>query len=313
MKEIPLDNYYHFKSCVGCTFHPGMDSSLLYIYDRLGVKYVNDPGQSTCMGFCYHNGIVPFGTNLAINARNLSLVEESGKSCVCVCPTSYGNLRECGEHLSKHPESLARVNAVLKNIKRSYGGSAKVYHASEVIYAHRERLLKMAKHGLGGLRVATHHGCHYTKIFYNDTLGGGCENPTLLDEIVETFGGKAVDYPERSLCCGMGFYHTLENREYTRAISLRKLRSIRKAQPDIIVTHCPGCLFVFDYFQRLHAEATGEKFSIPVINIAQLVSVLLGGDPRKVAGAEAHMVSLSPVLKRLETGPGEGGRKNARQ
>lgn len=302
MKGVPLDNYYHFKSCVTCTFCPGMDSSILYLYDKLGVRYANEPGQASCSGFCYHSGTLPWETNVALNARNLALAERSGKEVVCVCPTTYGNLKECREHLAKHPVELAKVNGILQGIGRSYGGGARVFHASEVVHAHMQRLRGLAKFGLDGMRIATHHGCHYSKIFYREVLGDSFERPLVLDDIVSAFGGVPVDYTERSLCCGMGFHHTLLDREYTKAIALRKLLSIIESGAELLLTQCPGCQMTLDYCQPSLAASSGIERPIPVMTYAQMVALLLGADPDKVAGVRAHAVPLEPVLRKMGVG-----------
>lgn len=298
MKEIPDDKIYHFKSCVMGTFFPGSEKSLLYIYEKLRLDFVDDDAQTSCMGFCYHSGIIPWKTNLAVNARNMSLAEVQGRNIVCVCPTSYGNLKECRKAL-ENAETRGEVNKALSRIKRSYQGGANIYHASELVYACRDRLREMAEFNLKGIRVATHHGCHYSKIFYQEVASGEWERPTVLDEIAEAFGGEVVEYQERGLCCGMGFHHLLMDREYTRQTAFRKLASIDEAKPDFILTNCPGCQMILDYMQPAFRKETGSEMNVPVLNYAQLVALLLCADPVRVVGIRTHVVSPEKIVERL--------------
>ena len=95
LDAIPQNNYYLFKSCVTCSMYPGIEKSIRFVLDKIGVSYTDDPGHSSCSGFGYHAGIVPLRANLALNARNFSLAAGApDKNIVCTCPTSYGNLKE---------------------------------------------------------------------------------------------------------------------------------------------------------------------------------------------------------------------------
>lgn len=301
MKEIPTDKVYHFKSCVMGTFFPGSELSLLYIYERLGLVVSNDDSQTTCMGFCYHGGIIPWKTNLAVNARNMAIAEEQSRNIVCICPTSYGNLKECRKAL-ENAETRNTVNKILSQVRRVYQGKVDVFHASEIVYALRQKLKDMAKFSLNGIRIATHHGCHYSKIFYQEVASGEWERPTVLDETAKTFGADIVEYKERGLCCGMGFHHLMIDRDYTKATAFRKLESISGACPDIILTQCPGCQLILDYMQPSFRKEQGNgtgNIMVPVLNFAQLVALLLGADPVKVVGIRTHVVSPEKIVEKI--------------
>ncbi|MDI6785689.1 MAG: CoB--CoM heterodisulfide reductase iron-sulfur subunit B family protein [bacterium] len=301
-KEIPLDNYYFFRSCIMSTLFPGVDCSLRFIFEKLGCSYTEDPKQTCCSGFNYHADIIPWETNVTIQARNFSLIEneEKNKNAICVCPTSYGNIKECQEHLDHYPEEKEKANKIIAKFGKEYKGEAKIYHATEVIYAHREKLKKLATYSLDGLKVATHHGCHYTKIFYSDVATGDWEYPIVLDKIVENFGGEGLDYNEKTLCCGMGFRHTLINRDYTRTVMLRKLKSMKATKPDLLLVQCPGCSLNLDYYQKPLTKLAGEEFNIPVLNYAQLTALVLGADPVKVVGIKTHNVDVMPFIEKVQ-------------
>lgn len=119
-----------------------------------------------------HCGIVPPKTYLSLNARNLALAHDSGyTNVVCTCPTSYANLKECMNELNDE-KTRALINDVLKAVKYEYKGGVTVYNAAEVLYAMKESLIERTRLSLSGLKIATHHGCHYNKIFYDEIVGG---------------------------------------------------------------------------------------------------------------------------------------------
>src|SRR5208337_3274830 len=230
LQAVPKNNYYLFKSCVTCSLYPGIETSIRFVLDRVGADYTDDPRHSSCTGFGYHTGVVPLKTNLALNARNFSLAAGTkDKNIVCTCPTSYGNLKECKEILSEDPSQRDYVAGALKKIGRSLDLSSGVHHVSEVFLARLDDIKAKSILDLNGIRAVTHHGCHYSKIFYNDVASGSFERPTVLDDIAKGLGCEVLDYSERSLCCGMGFHYTMLDREYPRAILKRKFAGIKEA------------------------------------------------------------------------------------
>ncbi|MGZ7166795.1 MAG: heterodisulfide reductase-related iron-sulfur binding cluster [Halobacteriota archaeon] len=292
------ERLYLFKSCVAGTFYPGIERSFRFILNSLNVDYFDDPSQSSCTGFGVHCGMMPPQTNLCLNARNLTLASESGyANVVCTCPTSYANLKECVNELS-NASSRATVNDVLKQVGLEYKGGVTVYHAAEVLYVIKDSLAERAKSSLSQLKVATHHGCHYTKVFYDQVIGGLWEYPHLLDDICSSFSATLVDYSERSLCCGMGFSNLMSANDYTALTSLRKLESILADKPDVIVTMCAGCQLTLDRFQKKYEHRL--EHTAPVLNVSQLVAILLGADKTKDACLQFGAINTSPLINKLE-------------
>jgi len=289
---------YLFKSCVAGTFYPGIERSFRFILNSLHVDYFDDPRQSSCTGFGVHCGVIPHETNLTLNARNMALAYDSGyTNIICTCPTSYANLKECTNEL-RDDNTKAAVNGVLKQVGLEYTGGVTVYHAAEALHAIRDSLAERAKLSLSQTSVATHHGCHYTKVFYDQVIGGLWECPKLLDDICASFSATPIDYSERSLCCGMGFSNFVSSNDYTESTSFTKLDSILSEKPDVIVTMCAGCQLTLDRFQKKFEKRL--QHTAPVLNVSQLVAILLGADVTKDACVQFGAVSATPVIKKLE-------------
>jgi heterodisulfide reductase subunit B1 len=264
----------------------------------LNVDYFDDPNQSSCTGFAGHCGVVPPEANLSLNARNLALAYNSGyTNVVCTCPTSYANLKECIGELDDN-KTRAAINDVLKAVNYEYKGGVTVYHAAEVLYSLKDVLAERAKFSLSNVNIATHHGCHYTKVFYDEVTGGLWEYPTLLDEICAAFSATLVDYSERSSCCGLGFSHLIGVDEYTESTSFRKLESVLAEEPDLIVTMCAGCQLILDRFQRQFEERFDRV--VPVLNVSQLVALLLGADKSRDACLQFGTIDVAPLIEKME-------------
>jgi heterodisulfide reductase subunit B1 len=297
-QAIPMDHYYLFKSCVMSSMYPGIEKSIRFVLDRIGASYTDDPEHSSCSGFGYHAGVVPLRANLALNARNFSLAAGApDKNIVCTCPTSYGNLKECRDILATDPAQNELAAQALKQIGRQLEISPGIHHASDVFLARLDDIRAKALYNFKGIRAVTHHGCHYTKIFYKDVAAGSFEKPEVLDEIARAIGCEVLDYGERSLCCGMGFHYTMIDREYPRALLRRKLASIREVEPDLIIAQCPGCMFNLDYYQETLEESVGP-LDIPVLYFSELVALALGASPSDI-GLDMHAVPVEPLLEKL--------------
>ena len=295
-KRIPENKIYLFHSCIGDAHYPGITASIKYIFDRLGIDYIDDPGHSTCTGFAYYGDKIPFSTMLAVNARIFALAEEAGYPNVApICQTSYGVLMESAGILKS---GIGRqVNEeVLSTVNRKYKGGVNIAHVSEILWAQRGRIKEKIKHSLAGLRVATHNGCHYTKMFRKLAI------PNLLDELVAVTGAEPVEYAEKSLCCGMGFGHTIEQerRYLTREITQRKLLSAKEAGADVVLVACPGCQMTLDRNQELIEKESGVEIGLPIVNYAQLIALAMGADAYEVAGVQSHSVPLDALLERVE-------------
>lgn len=298
LQSVPEDHYYLFKSCVTCSLYPGIEKSIRFVLDQIGASYTDDPRHSSCTGFGYHAGVVPLKANLALNARNFSLAAESGdKHIVCTCPTSYGNLKECKDILSCDESHREFVSDALKKVGRTLDITPSVHHVSDIFLARLDDIRAKAVHDFSGVRAVTHHGCHYSKIFYRDVTSGSFERPTVLDDIAKAFGCEVLDYSERSLCCGMGFHYTMIDREYPRSVLRRKFASIKDAMPDVIITQCPGCIFNLDYYQETLAEEIGP-LGIPVLYFSEMAALALGAGPYEI-GLDMHAVPVEPLLERL--------------
>lgn len=119
----------------------------------------------------------------------------------------------------------------------------------------------------------------------------------MLDEILKGFGCEVIDYSEQFLCCGGGLHRSVIDREYPREVLKRKLASIIKVKPDVIVTQCPGCTFNLEYYQESLMEELDMDF-IPVLYISELLALLMGADPIEI-GLDMHATSVESFIKKI--------------
>lgn len=317
--KVPDNNYYLFKSCTAGLFYPGIELSTRYILDLLGVDYTDDPEHSSCTGHAAHLGAIPLETNMALNARNLALASENkNKNITTICPTSYFNLKHNQKLIYKDKKMENKIKRIMDEIGRKYDYSLDIFHISDILMEHLDLLIEIVYEKYGPqnshprIKAVTHHGCHYAKFFYKEITKGTYEKPEILDEILRKFNIEVLEYSENFLCCGNGMHSMITGDEYSKETFKRKIESIQKVKPDLIITHCPGCTFTFDYYQDALISGFSEnegvmgldnldrisQDKIPVLYISELLAFIMGSNPEKI-GLDMHLVSVEPLLKKL--------------
>ena len=312
-KQVPDDHFFYVRSCIRQSFFPGAEIALLRILrDYLRKDVFEDKRHTTCTGIGYHSDIIPLETIMTVVARQLALMTDAGyKNLLVSCVTSFGIYLEILDMWHHFPEKLAQIrDSLWKATRREFEVPQVVVHASDAIYHFRDEILKQARYPLinaetgESLNGVEHVGCHYAKIFPQKGFGGA-EFPTVLSGLIEAWGGKVVDYPERRHCCGFGFRHYLvqANRGYSVSNSRIKFESMAPYNPDFILTNCPGCNMFMDRWQYTLSEMNGITYDedgrgIPVISHEEIAALVLGFDPWQL-GLQMHQVGVEPMLDKM--------------
>jgi len=255
---------------------------------------------------------VPLRTIMAVVARHFALMKESGyKNIAISCVTSFGIYTEILETWKHFPEELAQTrDDLFKATGREFDVPENVAHTSDIIFKFRNEIAEKAKYPLINITTGEplngveHIGCHYAKMFPKHGVGGA-EFPQVLSGMIERWGGRVVDYPERRHCCGFGFrqYLVQANRGYSLSNTAKKFESMKPFKPDFVLTNCPGCNMFMDKWQFTIKEMDGTIYgedgqSIPILTYEELTGLVLGYSPWDL-GLQYHMVQPEPLLRKL--------------
>ena len=131
---------------------------------------------------------------MTVIARQFALMTESGyKNFVPSCVTSFGLYTEVLETWKHFPEKENKIREYLwKATKREFSKPENLAHASDVFYKNRKKIRERAKFLLQNsntgkpLRVVEHIGCHYSKMFPSNGIGGA-EFPHVLSGMIESW------------------------------------------------------------------------------------------------------------------------------
>ncbi|MBL7111416.1 MAG: heterodisulfide reductase subunit B [Bacteroidales bacterium] len=312
-KYIADDHYYYVRSCIRQNFFPGAEQAFIKILaNDLGKDLYTDPEHTTCTGIGYHVDLVKMETTMTVIARQFALMTQAGyRNLLVSCVTSFGLYNEILEIWENHPEIEEKIRDYLyKATGMVFEKPENLVHSSDVLHKYKDQLAAIIPYRLINrntgepLHIIDHIGCHYAKIFPEKGIGGA-ENPCVLSGIVDAFGGKPVDYPERRMCCGFGFrqYFLKSSRGYSLSCGYKKFKAMEPYKPDLIITNCPGCNYFFDRWQYVISETKGETYGekgngIPVLSSEEITALCLGYDPWEI-GLQMHQTAVEPLLVKM--------------
>jgi heterodisulfide reductase subunit B len=286
-----------FLGCIAPNRYPGIEAATRKVMAKLGVELVEMEGASCCPAPGAFRSI-DTETWLALGARNLTIAEDNKADILTVCNGCFGTLYQIDRRLKNDGEVKERVNEILSNIGKEYRGAQKVRHLVDILYKDigARRIEENIVASMDGLKVAAHYGCHLLK----PSGSGGIdspERPRFLDRLIEATGAEAVEYKDKTLCCGAGGGVRGSDLDESLIIAMQKLRNVHEAGADLIVNPCSFCTLHYDASQPLIEQRFGERFNIPVLHYAQFLGLAMGLSPEET-GLQKHSIPLDEVLRK---------------
>jgi heterodisulfide reductase subunit B len=184
--------------------------------------------------------------SLALPYRNLVKAEEADfDRVISPCPACYSHLKHTHEEVAKDNHLRDRLRII---VGKEYQGRVVAKHLLDFIKEDigLDRLKTSLQTSLKGLKVASYYGCltRLPGVHLDDV-----ENPTLMDEIVQTIGGESLDWSHKTECCGASL--SISRTE----IALRLVNSILEAAQEkgaeCIAVVCPLCQSNLDTRQEI--------------------------------------------------------------
>ncbi|MBD3351731.1 MAG: CoB--CoM heterodisulfide reductase subunit B [Candidatus Lokiarchaeota archaeon] len=300
--------YALYLGCVIPNRYPMIEAATRLFLRKLGVK-IDEMNGATC---CPAPGVFrsfDIETWLTVAGRNIQIAENLNDEILTLCNGCYGTLLEADHQLKTDKGKRKTVNKHLEKIGKQYEGTSKVRHIVEIMYQDIGiDTLKYFIKKKWDIDVAVHYGCHLVKPSMTRPWGGDFEEPTFFDEIVELTGCRSIDYKDKMMCCGAGGGLRSTVKEVSLDFTFAKLKNMRDAGAQAIITCCPFCHLQFDLGQvevnNVFRDEIEEKFQIPVIYITQLFGYCMNNDlykigllrPNKLQGTPPF-VDTAPVFK----------------
>ena len=113
------------------------------------------------------------------------------------------------------------------------------------------------------------------------------ENPTKMEEVIRALGAEAIEWPQKTCCCGASAGVT----EVSRAERLSGgiVSAAKRRGADLIAAACPLC--------QVNLEVRQGGLGMPVVYISQLVGLALGKGPKEV-GLDLLLIDPMPTLRK---------------
>ena len=304
-KKIPLDNFWHHKSCGQCGHIPGYPTSILWMMREFGLNQFDPKNQSSCTGWNYYASSTSNPVaQAAVAVRNFAQAYEDGYFPLIHCGTSFGHYKEVREEIIHHPEIRDKLKRVMDKLGKPIVFPEEVVHYSEWLYVMRDKIAERRVLDVSDIKVTVHPACHYHKIvpedaiFNPDILGG--QRTAVVTAGAEALGATVADYSTWYDCCGFGFRHILVSRDFTRSFAtVRKIERMKEeANPDLVLAHDTGCVTTLDKSQ-FAAQGHGHNVGIAVMADCQFAALAMGAHPYKICQLHWHGVDHRPTLKKM--------------
>ena len=127
-KKIPTNQLWHHKSCGQCGNIPGYPASLLWLMNKMDIRYLDETDQTSCTAWNYHgSGIGNIESLAAVFLRNFHQAYVAAKAQglpegyyypLVHCGTSFGNYKEVRGYLLHSAKLRDRVKTILGKLGR---------------------------------------------------------------------------------------------------------------------------------------------------------------------------------------------------
>ncbi len=266
------------------------------VAEKLGIEFV-DLEDFSCCGYPLKS--TDSFTTLLLAAKNLAVAGKHGHDVCTLCNSCTGTMMEVNKELTEDEDLKNRVNTELAKIDLEFKPGVNVRHFSRILHEDigLENIRKKVLRSLEGFKFSAHYGCHYSRPKHIHEGFDDPENPTSLEELIETTGASAVDYQTKLDCCGGAILGVEE--ELALKMSNKKLSELKTKEIDALITGCPFCTVMYDDNQRKIESAFEKDYKIPVIFFTQILGLAFGMD-RKELGFRLNKVKPKELLKKIE-------------
>lgn len=285
--------FAYYPGCASRGACPELNQSTLKVVERLGIEIV-ELVRSSCCGAGVIGEADP-DLQLALNARTFSQAEEVGLNIMTICGTGQGIMSASNKRLKEEEGLLSRINGMLKEGR--YSGSIEIKHLLWILMKDfgLERLREKVVKPLSGIRVAPFYGCYILRP--SSVLGfDDPERPRSLESLIKSLGAEPVDYTGKIKCCG--FPIILEKEDIALGMVSANILEAKDAGVDCIVTPCPLCHMNLDIYQERAGDMAGQRLSMPILHLPQLIGLALGIGPREL-GLSRHLISPARLLEKI--------------
>ena len=289
--------YAFWPGCVSKGAAPELYVSTKRVAAEFGIELV-ELDQATCTGAGVIQEQNPEMAD-ALNARTFALAQQLGLPLMNICSTCQGIESMAQDKLTKRPDYLAKINAILADEGLTYTPPLEIKNFLWILVEDvgLDKIRAMVKRPLTGLRIGPFYGCY---ILRPSSILGKEEHPerdTYLEKVIEAVGATVVDYEGAKKCCG--FPILTINRENSLKQAGGHIHEAQDLGADAHVSPCPLCHLNLDAQQPAAKAVTKFDIDLPILHLPQMIGLALGVDPKEMR-MDHHVVSTKKLLAKLQ-------------
>jgi len=209
---------------------------------------------------------------VALPARNLAIAERDGISEVLApCPMCSMELIRVRNKLQ---ESEALRHEMSDIVECPVSGTTEVLNLIQVFQQIEPATIAAAvTKKLDAYKPACYYGCLLTRP-PKDLQFDDCEQPTSMENLLQSLGAEPVDWNYKTECCGAGL--TLADDSVIIDLAGKILRNAKKHGANCMVVACPMCHVNLDMKQSAIEKKLGESLRLPVYYLSDLFGIAFG-------------------------------------
>jgi len=294
--------YAFYPGCVPRGGTPELYAATVEVCQRLDIELDHEVLQGAS---CTGAGVLQ-EKNLrladTLNARTFAMAEQSGLPLMTICSTCQGVMAQANKRLREDEGYLAEINADLAEEGLEYKGTVEPKHLLWIIVEDigLDRLKELVVEPLTGFKVAPFYGCYLVR---PSTALGFDDNPDRqdsLERVIEAVGAEVVDFPGKTLCCGLPIL-TINEKNAVNMVANHTIDA-KELGAAAMVTPCPLCHLNLDGFQPKASSMRNTSIDMPILHLPQMVGLALGVDP-KVMRLNRHIISTRKMLSQMALTP----------
>jgi heterodisulfide reductase subunit B len=209
---------------------------------------------------------------VALPARNLAIAERDGLNEVLApCPMCSMELIHVRNQLRESETLRKEMSGIVES---PINGTTEVFNLIQVFQQiGLERLVSAVTKKLDDYKPACYYGCLLTRPA-QDLQFDDCEQPSSMENLLQSLGAQPVDWNYKTECCGAGL--TLADDSVIIDLSGKILCNAKKHGANCMVVACPMCHVNLDMKQSAIEKKLGESLKLPVYYLSDLVGIALG-------------------------------------
>lgn len=230
----------------GCSLHStavDYGQSIAAVFEKLGMELKEIPDW-TCWGASSAH-VLDTLLPIIMPAEDLIQAEKMGLDVLVACAACYNRLRTAAYKLREKAGLRQKVSQIFKE---DYPAKIKVRHITDVVVNEYglQAIAQLLVKDLQGLPVVCFYGCLSARppkiVAFDDPV-----YPQYLDRLVQTLGGKALEWPLKTEFCGGSF--SISKKDLVLKMTYDLLEWAQNLGAAAVVVDCPLCQFNLDYRQ----------------------------------------------------------------